>query len=304
MVSLTADFGFYPMEISIKSGDVSIGTLPDLDKVVAALEKSEGIERDWIYAPPQQEVNFGGIVRELPYASRVFGLPKTHTITHGSADGPEHLQFHVWALSFFLGMRLTTTEAGFVDATPVKPRKLVDFHLSHAALPKAIILAEQFWFTHRHDPVRAKRLVAAIHALFIAHRPQNLQYEQFLYLYTALDACYALAASLQPPKKSPSHSDRIDWMCNLFGIVTPAWASRPPGAAAEVAVLRNATLHEALFMNEPLGFAIHGAGSNQNLTLEMEALLCRLIVALIGGAAAAYVRSPVNTRMIHSFELP
>jgi len=32
-----------------------------------------------------------------------------------------------------------------------------------------------------------------------------------------------------------------------------------------------------------LGFAIHGAGTNQNITLEMQALVCRLLVALLGG---------------------
>ena len=48
----------------------------------------------------------------LPYSSRVFGLPHTHTIEHETAVDEEHIEFHVWALSFFLGMRLTTTEAG------------------------------------------------------------------------------------------------------------------------------------------------------------------------------------------------
>jgi hypothetical protein len=48
----------------------------------------------------------------------------------------------------------------------------------------------------------------------------------------------------------------------------PDWAQRPPKGAAEVATLRNATLHEALFMGEALGFAVHGVGSNRNLLLE------------------------------------
>ena len=57
-------------------------------------------------------------------------------------------------------------------------------------------------------------------------------------------------------------------------------------------------------MDAPLGFAVHKEGSNQNLTLEMSALVCRFLVALIGGGGAAYVRcSPVNTRQRHGLDL-
>ena len=50
-----------------------------------------------------------------------------------------------------------------------------------------------------------------------------------------------------------------------------------------MSALRNDALHEALFMNEPLGFAVLGGGIGENITLEMEALVCRLLVALIDG---------------------
>ena len=62
-----------------------------------------------------------------------------------------------------------------------------------------------------------------------------------------------------------------------------------------VSVMRNATLHESLFMDAPLGFALHGVGTNQNLPLEMQAVICRLLVALIGDSGADYVRTPVTT---------
>ena len=46
-----------------------------------------------------------GKVREHPYASRVFGLQKTHLIEHAAATSEDHLDFHLWALSFFVGTR-------------------------------------------------------------------------------------------------------------------------------------------------------------------------------------------------------
>ena len=86
--------------------------------------------------------------------------------------------------------------------------------------------------------------------------------------YTAFDACFALAKSMQPPKRRIPHVGRVAWMCDLFGMETPAWADPATSAPddPEVAILRNATIHEALFVGEPLGFALHGVGTNQNLT--------------------------------------
>jgi hypothetical protein len=92
-------------------------------------------------------------------------------------------------------------------------------------------------------------------------------------------------------------------MCTQLGLTTPDWALDTSGAGAEVAILRNATLHEALFMGEPLGFALHGIGSNVNLTLDMQSLVCRMLVALIGGGASNYVRTPVNTRQRYFLDL-
>jgi hypothetical protein len=233
----------------------------------------------------------------------MFSLPKTHIIEHAAADSDDQLTFHLWALSFFTGMRLTATEAGFVDATPLKPGQLVDFVLLGNSLVKAVELAEAFWAANRASPQRTRLFAAAVHALFLGQNPRHLQFEEFMLLYMAFDACFALAKSMHPPKARVTHAERVTWMCSLFGMATPAWANPAAPAAPAVATLRNATVHEALFMGEPLGFAVHGVGTNQNLTLEMEALICRFLVALLGGDHADYVRSPVNTRQRHGLDL-
>ena len=49
-------------------------------------------------------------------------------------------------------------------------------------------------------------------------------------------------------------------------------------------------------MDAPLGFAVSRSSTPRNLTLEMRALVCRLLVALIGGNDTSYLGSPVNTR--------
>lgn len=305
MTSLSAQFGYYPRSLDVAAGPVRVEPLPDLQQTVADMEASNGIENGWIYAPPRQRRDMmSGNIETLPYPSRIFGLPKTHTLTHDSPDGADHLTFHVWCLSFFTGMRLTTTEAGFVDATPLKPGALVDFVPGRIDIRKALELAERFWTDNKNEPHRARLVAAAIHALFLAHNPLLLQFERFLLLYSSLDACYALASSLHPAPPGLGYAKRIRWMCSLFGMPVPPWADPSAASGPEAALLRNETVHEALFAGEPLGFAVHGVGSNRNLPLEMEALICRLLVALLGAPTAHYVASPVNTRQRHALDLP
>ena len=242
---LVKEFGFYPYSLHIKAGPVTISPLPDLKRIASDVLASDGIEKNWIYAPPEQVHHFmkGEVrTRECPYTTRVFGLPKTHLIEHAAATSEDHLDFHLWALSFFVGMRLTATEAGFLDATPVTPGRLVDFFLLPSSLVRTVELAEHFWKTNRDKPRCAKRFAAAVHALFLSQNPQSLQFEQFVQLYMAIDACYALTVALHRPQKHPKHADRIAWMCSQFRFEPPAWADPTAPGGSEVAAIRNDTL--------------------------------------------------------------
>jgi len=304
MTKLSVHFGFYPNALDIQAGDMTIQSLPDGGSSAAELLEGPDIEKDWIYAPPQETRDImTGAVRAKPYSARVFGLPKTHSITHDNADNEDHLIFHLWSLSFFTGLRLTATEAGFLDATPLKPGALNDFVLTGDSLEQSVELAERFWIDSRSVPRQTRRFAAAVHALFLAQYPPALQFERFLYLYTALDACYAISAEMQPPARRPTHAQRAAWLCQRFGMDVPTWADPAVSGGTQVADIRNNAVHEALYMGEPLGFALHGVGTSQNLTLEFEALVCRFLVALIGGTTAEYVRTPVNTRQRQGLRL-
>ena len=301
------EFGFYPDPLEITAGPVTISMLPELGRKVDDVLSSDYVEDDWVYAPPRRFHDLvSGEVRESPYSSRVFPLPKTHIVEHAGATSEDHLRFHIWALSFFLGIRLTTEQAGFLDATPIRPGKLkrFDFFLAPSDYARAIQLAEDFWMQNLTHPLRARRFEAAVQALLLAENPLNLQFERFVYLYAAVDTCYALAKDLRQLKKDIPHGKRIEWMCSKFNMKTPAWADPATSGGVEVAKIRNCTLHEALFMDAPLGFAIHqGSPNTPNLILEMAALVCRLLVALIGGRGSHYVQSPTNTRQRHLLRL-
>jgi hypothetical protein len=176
------EFGFLPLRLGISVGDITIETRTDFDEIAADLAEWGGIDGDWIYAPPQQLVTFPGRqLRELPYPSRVFGLPKTHIISLDADEDSVRLHFLMRALSFFLGMRLTTTEAGFLDTTPIKPGLLTDFSVPERDLPKALGLANAFWDVHRAEPPPVKRFGAAVHALFLRQSHHSFQFERFIF---------------------------------------------------------------------------------------------------------------------------
>lgn len=291
------EFGYHPEQFEINAGPISVQPLAGIAERVRQVEASDGIANGWIYAQPQNKC-----CAILDNTHRIFGLPKTHVLIHEEADTNEHVAFHIWPLSFFIGLRLTPMEAGFLDATPLKPGSLVDFVPSTCSdLTKSVELAEDFWSAHRSSPDRARWVQAIIHTLFLGQNPRNLQFESFLFLYTAFDACFKLASSLQTDNSWVRHSDRIKWLCDQFGIRPPAWSTPSGSAESELVKIRNLMVHEALFMGNPLGFGLHGIGTDTNLILEMQALLCRFVVTLLGGGQTDYVQLPINTRQ--KFEL-
>lgn len=263
--------------------------------------------KDWIYPGAQRTKDFmTGQVYEMPYRTRVFGLPKTHRLTLHGNHNPDDLEFVVWCLSFFTGMRLTTTEAGFIDATPVKPGKLVDFILVDCSLSDVVQLALNYIAAEATDSRASKRVSAIIHALFLAQFPQNFSFERFQYLYMALDACFKLVACKQAKMPSVPHARRIEWICTTLGLSVPSWADSAVGAS-DLATVRNDAIHEALFFDEPLGFAIHGGNTTGldagKVMLQMQALICRLVVVILGKPKIGYVLSPVDTRQVQALQL-
>jgi hypothetical protein len=304
-----AEFGYYPKPCDIDTDRFSVRTLTTLQESIAAVMGDSRTVNGWIYPGPQSHRNVSsGTIRTMPYPSRVFGLPKTHVLTLHQSTNPLDLEFVVWCLAFFLGMPLTTTEAGFLDAAPTKPGKLVDFVLTRPGDEgDAIGLALDFLNAEPGDSRAPKRVAAVIHALFLSHYPQSLPFERFQYLYMALDGCFQLISAKGGLERPRSHGERIQWMCAVFDMPVPDWARHATSAPSSLSVVRNNAFHEGLFFGEPLGFSIYGGNQPVadpgNTPLQMQALVSRLLVAILGKPEASYAKSHVNTRPRHGLNL-
>lgn len=317
----TVRFGYYPGKLDFRAGGIVVSTLPEFSEAVNFVEKSnEGcVHNGWFY-PPRQRRNTRCITPEgltckvetLPFCTRIFPLPKTHSLTHKKCDGNGHLDFLVWCLGFFLGMRLTTTEAGFVDATPISAPyagsgTLVDFFIPEKDRGVAIMFADKFWRDHSPKYPRVpKALAGVIHNLFLSQKGAYgvIPYEQFICLYTALEGCsfvYELTHGNDP--KKIRHGERIARLCQAFDTPTPEWAEK------EAVDIRNRAIHDGLFFGEPFGFGPSNKSDKKKISkilFSMQNLVCRILFGLLTRKVLAenYVRSDCNDRQLHRVQLP
>lgn len=291
------NFGFLPETLNITNEYFCIQTLDDLQEKINSISIGPTVHKDWIYAPQAQMMNFmTDQIYTLPYKSRIFGLPQTHNLTVFHLNEAQ-LDFLVWCLSFFVGMRLSTTEAGFLDATPLKQRNFFDFILFNSELETALLCSTQYMLSLENDDLSFKRISSVVHLLLLAQNPQNLNFEKFNYLYMALDTCYKLVKSKVDEESKPrGYGHRVEWMCDYFEMSVPNWAVLHKKNSL-ISEIRNNTFHEALFFNEPLGFSIFKSDSNRNILLEMQNLICRFLVAILINPKNDYVKTLLDTRM-------
>lgn len=296
---METQFGFLPQMQDFSVGDITVSTLPGLDEARKGIEESGQVEKGWIYSPPKRVRQLLGGEVEMPYPARVFGLPRTHTLAHATATDPEHLAFLVWMFGFIKGIRLTTTEAGFLDATPVKVGELHDMVWLEHGERQALVHADALWM--KHGSRISKGLSGVVHSLFLSHKPHLLDFEELLFVYTAIDGCHAVWSAMNGRKPtSVSHGKRIEALCSELKTWTPDWIR-------DIVDFRNDALHEALFLGEPLGFAIFRdlgpKGRSRNVILEMQCLVTRFVCAILGLPCADYISSPVNTHQRFGVEM-
>ncbi len=273
------EFGFFPEPLELNAGGFIVSTLSGLDEKVSTISETGVMQNGWLYASN---------------GSRTFNLPKTHMIEYAGADSEEQVHFLVWSLGFFVGMRMTPSASGFLDATPVEPHKLCDFKLGAPDLAVALGGADEFWKRYQANPKISKAIMGVVHSLFLSQTPSLMDFERFSYLKTAFDAFHWAHSTIfsEDPQATP-HSKRIKRLCEVYGMDVPVWADfeRVDPTMTE----SSDTFHEALLFDERWGFSVNGNETSANkqywhLYEEMERLLCRLLFGVMG--MSPFVKSP------------
>ncbi|EMM0831569.1 hypothetical protein RUW21_002250 [Enterobacter roggenkampii] len=300
---IESEFGYYPVAVNIETEKFSLITLPNLNEKIEQVNNDKNVVKGWFYPGNLKLNNFNGGIATMPFCYRVFGMPKTHKIKLKNSSSQDTLNFVVWCLSFFEGIRLTTSEAGFLDATTIAPRKLTDFILVNCSEQDVIELALNYIDNRKTNTQSLRRIAAVVHALFLSQNPHYLSFEKFQYLYMALDGCFALTwdeRDTSIKNKKPNHHERLRWMCEKHGLSKPSWATDEKN----ISIIRNDNFHEAIFYGEPLGFAsVNDTEYGSDILLQMQALVCRLIASLLSVNDTNYLSSRIDSREYHSLKL-
>lgn len=310
MISL--NFGYLPIPFDVDTGQIKIYCKKNIDEIKAQIIENPQVYKCWFYAPRRQGID----ARETPVPSRIFGLPMTHSIHLTGSNDIARAKFILWALSLFLGMRLTSEERGFLDATPITPHKLIDASLRPSNYPNAVKCADDFYLKHKTQKNQVSLVESAIHTYLLAQCITALPFERFSYLYASLDTLFCYRRKATEPEntgKHLTHAGRIDWLCNEYNLTTPTWAfpakkENIKGKTTDVSNLRNNAFHEGLFNGEPLGFRVLDGSSPANIDnrviFEMRKLTSRLLIAAITNPSVDYVQSPINSRLRQVLSLP
>ena len=293
------DFGFLnePTDIQWNQGACHILPLAGYEQRVIGVANQLGVHSGWFY-PPLVKL---GDRPDGPSKPNTFSLPVTHKLVLNCSDASEELANLLIALFGLLkGRRLQRDKWLHLYKTPLDS-KLNDFSASDASIARALDAALVFWRSHTTDSVR-RLSFGAIHWHLFAQLYEH-QFERFNAQYMALDACAKLALEMQfpgYPTKQPQHWERTSKLCDVTGVPKPIWVHQLPGQnTCALAQRRNTLIHEAMYGDQPVGFAF--PTDHHYMELELTGLVARIFLRLIG-VQNAYVATECTTRQTLKFD--
>ena len=105
-------------------------------------------------------------------------------------------------------------------------------------------------------------------------------FERFNAQYMALDACSKLAELIDfpgYPKRKIKHFEIVAELCKCTNVGKPSWGVEKDNV---LTVRRNALIHEALYNEQPIGFA--DSQESFDLNLELQSFVAKIYLSLLG----------------------
>lgn len=211
--------------------------------------------------------------------SKVFGWKNTNCIMM-NALSENHGVFLVQCLSFLYGQKLVTKRLEYIDSVRLR-RDCFGIGLSNKSIEKGLIYCNEIWLeissfpdSNRQSRLK-KRLFSIIHLLFMSYSNKALQFEKFMYLYMAIDACFRHLEETNAIKTNGKtrYTERIDKIFEISGIGFSEAINKKLFIS-----IRNEMFHEGIFLDEPLGYRAVGGLFNP---LFVQNYLIRLIFLIL-----------------------
>jgi hypothetical protein len=275
------DFGFLPDRLDIEGAGYAVSTTADFEARRAAVLNSCRVADHWYYPPLVERfsVNPPPAAPPLTYQTP-FQLPSTHTLA--LTDDDEHLA--LWLISILgviKGYPLKLSKHGHIHRAVVSGGLLTDIgHLYDRECIRVLDAAYTFW---NQETDHRSQAFAAIHWFLLA-RVYPYEFERFVGLYAAFDACYGVLQAMEIAENvGRTHYLKPQKLCEALKIAeVPAWATiekDDDGKFCQLSRLRNALMHDAVYRGEPVGW--RPSTEVGNLELEFRGLILRAIIALL-----------------------
>lgn len=283
-------FGFLPKSLDVSDNNISIRCTADWRKITADIVSTGHVSEGWLQMP----------IRKVRQADR-YELPLTHEIEIRASQDDEALKFLILILGFFLGLRLLPKGWGHLHPTAVEIGKCNNFVLKDSEIIPCLVSALNFYAENRQTR-NVNRLLSAVS---LAHwsQTQPLQFDEFNYLYMAIDACWAICNAkhstavqhFRPGKHIP-HSERPKIMCLILGLSLPTIFDA--SSSIKASSIRNDFLHEGIVGDLPVGHTMIEA----DCLPEMMEFTEKLVLSLLG-VKAGYLNTGGGDRQRHFLDL-
>jgi hypothetical protein len=288
-------FGFWPRPWHVAAAGLSVEPVADYADVVEAINKHERAFDGWMHPPLGRRFS-SALGLSLPWMpAKAYGLPSTHEMSLDT-DDEALADFSIALIGLLDGMRLVREGWNHFYKTPIEPAKLVDFVCSESEMSRAIDMATRRW--RALDKECQKWMFGAIHwYCFTAAYEHN--FERFGGLYTVLDTLYCIHERLTSSRVT--HAKRAVVLAETHQIPVPDWAQVHTinnKDVSRLSALRNEFFHEGRYGGEPIGFDF----PEENITLELEAFVTRLILGMLS-IKCAYVQTAATTQQTHGLDL-
>jgi hypothetical protein len=265
-------FGWMEERVCVTSRDFSISPVSGFDAAVCEGIKFYAVDNDWFDT------------KEVP---KRFELPVTHELTVDPTidDHLAHLLISVFG--FLHGLKLNPEGIGYLHKTPRKLGKLVNFTVPGANEIRKCLNAVISFYTDNisKDPEIIELMIAGLH-WYLTSQSYDHDFEKFAWQYSVLDNIHRLKclsdSKYRKITKGKGHPQRPVSLHSRYGVVLHRAFSKPVGNgnAKALAKYRNQLIHEARWIDRPLGYAV--GRESHYLTLALTQFNSQLILQSLG----------------------
>lgn len=288
-------FGFFVYDFKLKVGTYIIEPVNDHSTLIKEMIKLKHPD-DGFYHPIEERYEVDPFtkktIKKIPHTKKpahLYRMPPTHIIySESNKPLPENFRQKEGALIIHLLAALYEGRAQFSNwffdtPLPLKQDGIAIFNNNE--LEKVMNIALNTFYTWKDD---AQTLF--INTLYIHSRCRpayKWHWEQFLMEYIVTDSMWKFLTIIKPPKKYVRHEDRIEYMCNNFGLFYEH------NEVNKIVALRNDLFHEGLWDKAMPGYG----GSNDAIyaMFNLRKLNQRLILA-ITGIVSNFIKSDWKSR--------